>query len=57
VLAHHQPPRVPRQVSWNITRQGLLDREAVYWLQFLTPLGDDDVVRITGRYHPVRYFR
>jgi hypothetical protein len=40
-----------------VTRQGALDRYAQYYIQFLPPLRDGLVVRITGKYQPVRYMR
>jgi hypothetical protein len=44
------------QFTWNITRQGLIDREAIYYFQFLFPLEDGEAFRITSPYHDVSYF-
>jgi hypothetical protein len=43
------------QMHWNNTRQGAIDKNALYYLQLLPPLGDDDAVRITGDFQPVLY--
>jgi hypothetical protein len=42
-------------LHWNSTRQGALDKNALYYIQLLPVLGDDDAMRIIGDYQPVLY--
>lgn len=44
------------QQDWNATRQGLLDKTAMYLIQVIPPLDNDTVWRVTGDYFPVMYF-
>lgn len=44
------------RLDWNSTRQGLLDKEAMYFVQVLGPLDNDTVWRVTGDFVPAMYF-
>jgi hypothetical protein len=45
-----------QQQDWNSTRQGLLDRYAMYMIQVVPPLDNDTVWRVTGDYFPTMFF-
>ncbi len=43
-------------MHWNITRQALIDKTAIYMLQWIFPMEADDLIKITGVFPPSLYF-
>ncbi len=48
--------RFAPQQDWNATRQGLLDRYAMYMIQMVPQLDNDTVWRVTGDFFPTMFF-